>query len=108
MIADRNRTKCVLPESVSDTFRTLAIEMRKRPFPITRGGEDFLSVSDGLATVINPGDAEILEEGMMFTLCRKVISGKKIIVKALKYRGSGNHHKFLVIVHDGAIAGGAM
>jgi len=104
---NRCQTKRVLPEGITDRFGTLAVEMRMRPRPKSKNGEEFLTVNDGLVTVIKKGDAEILEEGMMFKLSRRTLSARKIDVKPRKFRGSGNHHKFLVIVHDGNIAGGA-
>jgi hypothetical protein len=107
MINDRNQTKRVLPETISDSFRTLAVEMRKMPRLITKNGEDTMMVYDGLATVVNPGESAYLDEGMMFRLCRRIISAKKIDVKSTKHHGSNNHHKYLVIVHDGVIVGGA-
>lgn len=105
MMTDRNGTKHVLPGAISDRFRTLVIEMRKRPYPVVKGGEETLVVSEGLATVMNAGEAEVLEEGMMFSLVRRTVSARRIEVKEGKFRGSNNHHKFLVIVHDGRISG---
>ena len=100
---NRNQTKRVLPATITDKFGTLAVEMRMRPFPVTKNGEETLRVNDGLVTVVNPGDAEMLEEGMMFKLSKRTLSAKKIDVKPGKFRGSSNHHKFLVIIHDGFI-----
>lgn len=107
MMIDRNQTKRVLPETISDKFGTLAVEMRKMPRPYSKDGEESLMVYDGLATVVKAGDAEVLDEGMMFKLRHRIVSAKKIDVKTGKFRGSSNHHKFLVIIHDGVIAGGA-
>ncbi|MDO9537547.1 MAG: hypothetical protein Q7J68_04430 [Thermoplasmata archaeon] len=103
MTKDRNQTKRVLPEAISDKFRTLAVEMRMRPRPIAQDGEETINISEGLATVLNAGGSKWFEQGMMFQLSRRFISARKIEIKPMKYRGSGNHHKFLVVIHDGMI-----
>lgn len=104
MMTDRNQTKRVLPGAISDKFRTLAIEMRKMPRPIAQDGEETIMIYEGLATVVNAGESRWFEQGMMFKLCRRLISARKIEVKPLKFHGSNNHHKFLVIIHDGFIS----
>jgi hypothetical protein len=104
MMTDRNQTKRVLPESISDSFRTLAIEMRKMPRPMTQDGEETIIIPEGLATVVNAGESKWFEQGMMFKLSRRFISAKKIEVKPNKFHGSNNHHKFLVVIHDGKIS----
>jgi hypothetical protein len=106
MSQNRNRTKRVLPEAISDTFRTLAIEMRKMPRPMTQDGEETIIIPEGLATVLNPGESKWFEPGMMFQLCRRLISARKIDVRPVKFTGSNSHHKFLVVIHDGRIAPG--
>ena len=103
---NRNQTKRVLPAKISDKFGTLAIEMKRRPRPYLKDGQESLMVYDGLATVVKAGDADILDKGMMFKLQRRTLSAKKIEIKAGKFRGSSNHHKFLVIIHNGVITGG--
>lgn len=103
MSQNRNRTKRVLPETISDSFRTLAIEMRKMPRPIAQDGEETIIISEGLATVVNAGESGWFEQGMMFQLYRRMISARKIEIKPIKFRGSNNHHKFLVVIHDGRI-----
>lgn len=105
---NRNQTKRVLPATITDKFGTLAVEMRKMPRPYSKDGGETLMVYDGLATVVKTGDAETLEEGMMFKLTRRMLSARKIEVKPSKFRGSSNHHKFLVIIHDGQIVQGAV
>jgi hypothetical protein len=100
------RARRITP-TVTQESAKLKTGHRSDPRPKSKNGEEFLTVNDGLVTVIKKGDAEILEEGMMFKLSRRTLSARKIDVKPRKFRGSGNHHKFLVIVHDGNIAGGA-
>ena len=80
--------------------------MRKKPRPMNNGKETELMVYDGLATVMNAGEAQFLEEGMMFKLKRRIVSARKVEIKPGKFRGSTNHHKFLVIIHDGYITRG--
>lgn len=105
---NRNQTKRVLPGLLSDSFRTLAVEMRRKPRPQSNGKGTDLMVYDGLATVMNAEGATFLEEGMMFKLKRRTVSAKKVEVKPGKFRGSGNHNKFLVVIHDGVISQGAV
>ena len=96
-------TKPFLPPCLELRAKRVVIMMKKCPYVIHKNGNDEIHVSDGLIKVEDPGDSTIYEEGMIFKLKRQDIVAEKIKRHDIKYRGSKNHHKFLVTVYNAKI-----
>ena len=88
--------KRMLPQYLELNAERVLLMMRKRPYIIHKNGKDNIHISKGIVTVIDPGNSPFLEAGMMFSLDRREIVADKIMAKNIKYKGSNNHHKFIV------------
>jgi hypothetical protein len=97
------KNKPLLPANLELMAKKAIVAMRHHPHIIHNDCKDILNVSEGLVTIIDPGDSPFLEAGMMFILDRREIIAEKIKENNEKYRGSESHHKFLVIVNKGKI-----
>lgn len=96
----RNDSKRQLPVNIEPVVKIAAIEMRKWPRVIQEHDKTILYINNALVTVINPGRSKLIKRGMCFKISRKKVVAEKIKVKKEKYRGSQNHHKFLIVVYD--------
>lgn len=91
--------KPMIPSSLELMAKKAVMMMRVRPHIIHKNCKDILHVSEGLVTIVDPGDSPYLEAGMVFILDRREIIADRIEESNEKCRGSNSHHKFLVTVN---------